>query len=90
MKVVNRDHQKEELDEGKLWNSIYYPAREAHYKEKEAVELADEAKHLVMEWIHDHEDDTLTTEELREKVKEVLQEIDEDVEFLYKTHLQIS
>lgn len=90
MKVVNKDHQKEELDEGKLWNSIYYPAREAHYTENEAVEFADKAKHQIIKWVHEHEDDTLTTEELRDKVEEVLEELDEDVEFLYRTHLQIS
>lgn len=89
-KIVKQEGFKEELHEGKLWDSIYYPARESHYNEDQAVELADKAKQRVMEWIHHHEDDTLTSGEIRDKVVEVLEEIDEDVCFMYEKHLDIN
>lgn len=89
-KVVKNAGHKEELDEGKLWDSLYYPARESHYGEEEAVELADEAKHLIMEWAHRHEDEVLTTDEIRQKAIEVLEDIDDDVCFMYEKHLDIN
>ncbi|MBY6293978.1 hypothetical protein GLU60_01160 [Nanohaloarchaea archaeon H01] len=89
-KVVKQEGFKEELDEGKLWNSLYYPARESHYSEEEAVELADKAKHRVMEWVHNHEDNVLTAGEIREKAIEVLDQIDKDVSFMYEKHLDLS
>jgi transcriptional regulator NrdR family protein len=89
-KIVKQEGFKEELDEGKLWDSIYYPARESHYNEDQAVELADKAKHQVMEWIHRHEDDVVTSGEIRDKVVEVLDDIDEDVCFMYEKHLDIN
>lgn len=89
-KVVKQDGFKEELNEGKLWDSLYYPAREAHYDEDEAVQLADEAKHTIMEWLHHHEDKVITSQEIREKAIEALEELDEDVCFLYEKHLDLN
>lgn len=89
-KVVKNSGEKEDFDEGKLWDSIYYPARESHYSEEEAVELADEAKQKVLERLEDHEDDIFTAEEIRTEVIEVLETIDTDVALMYETHLDIS
>lgn len=89
-KIVKKSGIKEEFDEGKLWNSLYYPAREAHYEESEAVELADQAKQRVVEWIEDHEDNVVTAEELRKSVIEALEQIDTDVALMYETHLDLS
>ncbi|MFQ3275015.1 MAG: transcriptional regulator NrdR family protein [Candidatus Nanohaloarchaea archaeon] len=89
-KIVKQEGFKEELDEGKLWDSIYYPARESHYNEDQAVELADKAKHRVIKWVHEHEDDVVTSGEIRDKVVEVLEDIDEDVCFMYEKHLDIN
>lgn len=89
IKVVKDHGRKEEFDEGKLWNSLYYPARESHYSEDEAVELADEAKHLVLEWLEEHEDDVVTTEEIRTAAIEALEEVDMDVALMYETHLDL-
>ncbi len=90
MKIVNRDGQKEEFDEGKLWNSLYYPAREAHHGEEEAVEIADRVKKRLVSWIQDHEDSFVTTEEIREKTIEELENEDEDIAFMYDSHLDLS
>lgn len=89
-KIAKKSGVKEELDEEKLWNSLYYPARECHYSEEESTELADEAKQRVLEWIEHHEDNVVTTKELRETVIEVLEELDEDVAFMYESHLDIN
>lgn len=89
-KIVKEEGFKEKLDEGKLWDSVYYPAREAHYNEDRAVELADRAKHRVLEWIHGHEDNVVTSGEIRDKVVEVLGDLDEDVAFMYEKHLDIN
>ncbi|MFB6203139.1 MAG: ATP cone domain-containing protein [Candidatus Nanohaloarchaea archaeon] len=90
IKVLKDDGRKEQLDEGKLWDSLYWPAREAEYAEEEAVELADQAKAKIMSWIGDHEDNVVTTEELRDRAFGILEEIDEDVAFLYEKHLDIN
>lgn len=90
MKIAKDDGTKEELDEGKLWNSLYYPARESHYGEDEAVDLADEAKDRIMDWIQMHEDEVITTRELRRKAEDFLSEIDEEVALMYDKHLDIN
>lgn len=90
MKVAKKSGGKEPFDEGKLWNSVYYPAREAHYDEERAVDLADETKNRVLEWTEEHEDTVLTAEELREKIVQILEDVDEDVAFMYSTHLDLS
>lgn len=90
MKVAKQDGRKVELDPGKLWDSLYYPAREADYDKEEAVDIADEVKHRVMEFIHHHEDNVVTTREISRKTEEVLEEVDEDVKILYERHLDIN
>lgn len=90
MKVAKKDGGKEELDEGKLWDSLYYPTREAHYDNDEAVDIADSAKNQLMEWIHYHEDNVVTTKEISEKAEEFLREIDDHVALMYDKHLDIN
>jgi transcriptional regulator NrdR family protein len=90
MKVAKDNGTKEKLDEGKLWHSLYYPAREAHHGEDEAVDLADKAKHRILDWVRDHEDSVVTTQELRNRAEEVLEDLDEDVALMYDKHLDIN
>lgn len=90
VKVVKKSGVKEELDEGKLWDSIYYPARECDYSEANATRIADEVKQRVLEWIEHHEDNVLTVKELRETVIEALEEEDDDVAFMYENHLDLN
>lgn len=90
MKIVNRDGEKEEFDEGKLWNSLYYPAREAHHGEGEAVEIADRVKEKIVSWAESHEDSFVTTSEIREKAVEELEKEDEDIAFMYDSHLDVN
>lgn len=88
--VVNTDGAKEEFEEGKLWNSLYYPTRECHYSDEEAVEIADRVKQRLMDWIHSHEHGFVTTEEIRDKAMEELEKEDEDIAFMYDKHLDIN
>lgn len=90
MRVAKQDGRKVELDEGKLWESLYYPAREADYDKEDAVDIADEAKHRIMEFIHGHSDNVVTTREISGKAEEVLDDLDEDVKILYRRHLDIN
>ncbi|MFB6116024.1 MAG: ATP cone domain-containing protein [Candidatus Nanosalina sp.] len=90
MKVAKKDGSKVELDEGKLWDSLYYPAREVDYGKERAVEIADRAKHQVMEFIHEHEDNVVTTTEIAEKAQEALEDVDEHVRIMYEKHLDIN
>lgn len=90
MKVAKDDGTKENLDEGKLWHSLYYPARESHYGEEEAVDIADKAKHQILSWVREHEDSVVTSKELREKAEEVLKGLDEDVALMYDKHLDVN
>jgi len=90
MKVAKKNGHKEEFDEGKLWDSLYYPARELDYDDQEAVDLADKAKHRITDWVHRHEDNVVTTQELAEKAEGVLKELDEHVALMYDKHLDIN
>lgn len=90
MKVAKENGEKEDLDEGKLWNSLFYPAREAHYDEDEAVEIADQAKDQLMEWIHNHEDNVVTTKEISDRAEEILRGLDDHVALMYDKHLDIN
>lgn len=89
-KVCDRRGDKEEFDQRKLYASIYHPAREAEYSEQEAEDLAEEVVDEFMDWFDEHDDNVLTSKEIREKVMELLEERDEDVAFLYETHLDIN
>lgn len=90
MKVTKQDGQKEGFDEGKLWDSLYYPARELDYDDQDAVDLADKAKHQIVDWVHNHEDNVITTKEIADKAKEVLRDIDDHVALMYDKHLDIN
>lgn len=89
-KVCKRQGEKESFDERKLYASIYYPAREADYSEKEAEELAEKIVDKLKDWIENHEDNVFTSKELREETRDQLESIDPDVAFLYETHLDLS
>jgi len=87
---VNKEGEKESFDERKLYASVFYPAREADYDQVDAEELANDVCAAVKDWFREHEDNVLTTREIRNMVNEQLSERDPDVAFLYRTHLDIN
>lgn len=89
-KICNKEGDKEPFDDRKVYASVFRPAREKDYSEDEAGELAERVTDTVKEWVDDHEDEFITTKELRQHVLKVLKEEDEDVAFLYETHLDLS
>lgn len=89
-KVCKRDGKKERFDERKLYASVYYPAREQGYETEDAEELAAEISETVRDWVVNHEDTVLTANEIKRKTKELLEDQDEDVAFMYETHLDLS
>lgn len=88
--VCDRQGEKESFSDRKLYASVYHPARECHYSEQEAEELANEVTESVIDWIEDHDDDVITTKELREQVIDELNDLNENVAFMYKSHLDIN
>lgn len=90
LRITTSDGEKQPFDPGKLWNSIYYPAKEAHYSDEEAIELADRVKKDVRQELEQSEEETFHTEEVRSLVLESLENRDEDVAFMYRTHLDLS
>lgn len=89
-KICNREGDKEAFDEKKLYASVFHPAREADYDEEEAGDLAQHIVDAAEAWLEEQEDKFVTSKELRSHVLELLKEADEDVAFLYKTHLDLS
>lgn len=89
-KICNTEGDKEAFDEEKVYQSIFRPAREKGYSEGEAGELAERVVDKVQDWLDDHEDNVVTSKELRQHVLELLKEEDEDVAFMYETHLDLS
>lgn len=90
LKVVNRDGEKEAFDEKKLYASVFYPAREADYDREEAETMANDLTGDIKDWIEDHEDNVVTSRELRERVIDLLEDADDGVAFLYRTHMDIN
>lgn len=89
-RIVTRNGDKQEFDDRKLYASIYAPAMEAGYDHVDAEELAADVVDQVVDWIDGHEDDVITSTELRERTITVLEEQDDAVAFLYDTHLDLS
>ena len=90
MRIVNKDGAKEEFEDGKLYESVYYPCREAEMSEDDANDLADKVLYEIKAWISDHEDNVFSSKEIREKVISILERENEDASFLYKTHMDIN
>ncbi|WEL19092.1 ATP cone domain-containing protein [Candidatus Nanohalococcus occultus] len=90
MKVINRDHEKEEFEDEKLYCSVYYPAREVEIPEERADALAEKVIYEVKAWIHDHEDDVVTTSEIESKIESILGRLNDDVCIMYRTHLDLN
>ncbi|MFB6295065.1 MAG: ATP cone domain-containing protein [Candidatus Nanohaloarchaea archaeon] len=88
--LITREGEKEEFDQRKLYSSIYHPARVAEYTEEEAEELAEDVCQAVVDWMEEQDDPVVTSDELREKTIEELEERDDEVAFLYDTHLDIN
>lgn len=90
MKVVKNSGVKQDFDEDKLWHSLYYPARESHYSEEEAMRLADEAREKIIEQLDNQQDQIFTAEEIRKAAIKSLEEIDTGVALIYEKHLDLS
>jgi len=90
MKVVKNHGLKEEFDEEKLYDSAFYPAKEDELSDVEANKLAEKVVYEIKAWISDSEDEVHSAEEIRQKVIEILEREDEDIAFLYKTHLDLN
>ncbi len=89
-KICTKDGDKEDFKTDKAYHSVFYPARETGYTEEDADALAEAVVADLEDWMDDHEDDVLTTKEIRSKVLELLEDRDEDVAFMYETHLDLS
>lgn len=89
-KIINRDHQKEDFNEEKLYNSAYYPALEAELDQERANEIAEKVVWEVKAWMSDHEDSIFSTTELRERVRTIMKREDEDSELMYHTHMDLN
>lgn len=82
--IVKRDGEMERFDEKKLYATVFRPAREAGYGKKKAEEFADHITDRVTIWANSEKDQCVTSEEIREKTQEILEEEDEAVAKRYK------
>ena len=89
-KIVKNDGLKQHFNEQKLEDSVYYPAKETELDHDTACDLAGKVIYEVKAWMAEHEDNVFTSDELRDKVISILDRENEDVSFLYKTHLDLS
>ncbi|MDY6788939.1 MAG: hypothetical protein SVV03_03150 [Candidatus Nanohaloarchaea archaeon] len=89
-KICNKQGEKESFDERKLYSSIYHPAMECGYPEDEAQELANDVCDEIIGWIENHDDNFVTSDEIRAKVIEILEDKDDRVAFLYDKFLDIN
>ncbi len=90
-KICRSDGEKVPFDERKLYASVYAPALEAEFDHEEAEEIADMVVDAVVDWMADHEDNVVTTDEIREHAATSLEDAGyDDVAFLYRTHLDLN
>lgn len=90
MKVVKNHGGKEEFDEEKLFNSVYYPAKEGDFGDERSKEIAEKVIWEIKAWMSEHEDTVFSWKEIRGKVVDILEREEEDVAFLYNTHLDLN
>lgn len=82
--IVKRDGEMERFDEKKIYAAIFKPAREADYDKQDAEEFADHITDRITIWANGQEDQCVTSDEIREKTQNVLEEHDQDVAVKYK------
>ncbi|MCJ7428942.1 MAG: ATP cone domain-containing protein [Candidatus Nanohaloarchaeota archaeon QJJ-5] len=82
--IVKRDGEMERFDEKKLYATIFRPAREAGYGKKKAEKFADHITDQVTIWANGQEDQCVTSDEIRDKTQELLEEQDEAIAHRYE------
>lgn len=90
VRIVNCDMEKEWFNTDKLYHSVYYPAKEADLEDDRAQDIADTVVYEVKAWMGSHRDNVFTTQEIEDRVIEILERMDQDVCFLYESHLDIN
>jgi transcriptional regulator NrdR family protein len=89
-KLINKDGVREEFEDDKLYNSVYYAARECDISEEDASGLADKVLWEMKAGMTDHETNVFSTREIRTHVNHILEAENEDVAVHYMTHQDIN
>ena len=89
-KIIKNDGLKQHFNEQKLEDSVYYPAKEAEMDHESACALAEKVIYEVKAWMAEHDDNVFSSDELKNKVMSILERENDDVHFLYKTHLDLN
>lgn len=86
--TVKRNGLTQDFDERKIYASVYNASLNAHYSDEKAEGIAEnvcmQVKKLMKGVSH------VDSSEIRDKIIEVLDDVDKDVCILYKHHLDIN
>lgn len=86
--IVKRRGHQEKFDERKVYASVYAACLATHRDERKSEKHAREISAGVKDWLKNKE--TITSDEIFEKVIELFEKYDKLAAFLYKTHRDIS
>lgn len=86
--VIKRRGHKEEYDEKKLYASVYAASFNCHLKKEGAEKIAEKTVDIMNKWIEAKTE--VDSSQLFEETARVLEGIDDEVSFMYKTHRDLS
>jgi len=86
--IIKRRGKTQDYDERKVYASCYRGCMNSHIPKEKSEEIADQVTKKVTEWINSKE--TTDSQEIFYKVIELLNQINKDAAFMYKTHRDIS
>lgn len=85
MVTVQKHLQGDEpFDANKVGDSVWEACRTAGWSQEDCNEIADTVQNEVAEWVADQ--DTVMSEEIREKVEQILERVAAEVAYVYKQH----
>lgn len=86
--IVKRRGHLEEFDPKKIYGSSYFACRNAHLSEIQSEKIAESVSMAVEKWIGNKK--SVSSNQIFEKVTNILEQLEPDAAFLYKTHRDLS
>ena len=84
--VIKRRGYKQKYDERKVYASIYAAALSCHYGERKSEKIAERVTKKINSWVKTKTN--ITSSEIRDQILKNIK--DEDVELMYRHHLDLS
>ena len=86
--IVKRRGHRQEFDERKIYASVYAACINTSLEKEEAEKIANKISDSIKSWVKDKKE--VNSSDIFEETASLLEEINPDAAFMYKTHRDIS